>query len=121
MQTSTSSPNHSSPTETQTTPPSVKLQHAIAKRNKRRKKFRLDCGCTLYHVNGCLRPHALPRAHAVRGLLRHPEEPPVLQDDEGDGRPRLLHPDQVQLQPPEGAEGHGGGDPPQVEDLWPDS
>ncbi|XP_028104275.1 GDSL esterase/lipase At5g03610-like [Camellia sinensis] len=71
---------------------------------QRRKIFYFQCGCSKFHTNGFIEPHPLEREDAVRGFLRHFEEPNVVQSrrhvharESGGIQDRMP----IQLQPPE--------------------
>ncbi|CAL5407317.1 unnamed protein product [Camellia sinensis] len=86
-------------------PEPIKKRHRNEKKKaQRRKIFHFQCGCSIFHTNGCIEPHPLAREDAVRGLLRHFEEPDVVQSSRhvhaGESG-RIQDRMHVQLQPPE--------------------
>ncbi|CAL5339787.1 unnamed protein product [Camellia sinensis] len=94
-------------------PEPIKKRHRNEKKKaQRRKIFHFQCGCLIFHTNGCVEPHPLEREDAIRGLLRHFEEPDVVQSGrhvptwESRGLQDRMP---VQLQPPASCENGGCG------------
>ncbi|CAL5397523.1 unnamed protein product [Camellia sinensis] len=94
-------------------PEPIKKRHRNEKKKaQRRKIFHFQCGCLIFHMNGCVEPHPLKREDAIRGLLRHFEEPDVVQGGrhvptwESRGLQDRMP---VQLQPPASCENGGCG------------